>query len=202
MNKAAKNTKSTKRMVVCAMMIAITLIMSYTPIGMIPLGTVSATISHVPTIITAILLGPIEGLIVGIAFGLISLFRALTSPAGVLDPLFVNPLISVLPRALIGITTGYTYIGFKKLNGKFKGADTVGIAVAGCIGSMTNTILVMGIMYLIYGKDLIAMLSVENLDAVKALVIATITGSGIIEMIVAAIITTIVAKGVKTALHL
>ena len=202
MNEAAKNTKSTRRIVICAMMIAITLIMSYTPIGMIPLGTVSATISHVPAIITAILLGPLEGVIVGTAFGIITLFKALTSPAGILDPLFVNPIISVLPRALIGLTTGYSYIGLKKLKDKFKGADIFAIAVSGCIGSMTNTIFVMGLIYFIYGKDLIAMLAVENLQAVRVLVIATITGSGIIEMIVAAIITTIVAKGIKTALHL
>ena len=40
------------------------------------------------------------------------------------------------------------------------------------------------------------------MEAVKVAVISVITGSGITEMIVAAIITTIVAKGVKAALHL
>lgn len=199
-NETASKKSSARRLTICGIMIAITLIMAYTPIGMIPLGTVSATISHVPTIITAIVVGPIEGLIVGTAFGIITLFRAATSPSGILDPLFVNPFISVLPRMLIGITAYYTYKGLAKL---FKGRnDSVSITVAGCVGSMTNTILVLGMLYLIYGKKLIDMLSVQNLQAVQAIIITTVTTSGIIEMIVSAIIAVIIAKALKKALHI
>lgn len=198
MRKFNNNNLSVKTLTICGMMIAITLVMSYTPIGMIPMGTVSATISHIPTIIVSIIIGPIEGMIVGLAFGLISLFRALTSPQGVLDPLFINPLVSVLPRVLIAITTYYTYKGMYYLSKK----DSISITIAGAIGSMTNTIGVLGIMYIIYAKDLILKLQVENLEAVRVVIIATVAGSGIIEMLVAAVITVIVAKALKRALHL
>ncbi len=196
------NKTKTRTITLCGMMIAITLIMSYTPIGMIPLGTVSATISHVPTIITSIIAGPIQGIIVGASFGLIALFRGLTSPQGILDPLFVNPLLSVLPRVLIAITTYYSYKLslnlFKSLNFK----DSVSIIISACIGSMTNTIGVLGMMYLIYGKELITKLAVENLEAVRVIILSTISGVGIIEMIVAAIISILLVKSLKLALHL
>lgn len=198
MQKSNNNNLSVKTLTMCGMMIAITLVMSYTPIGMIPMGTVSATISHIPTIIVSIIIGPIEGIIVGLAFGLISLFRALTSPQGVLDPLFINPLVSVLPRVLIAVTTYYTYKGMYYLSKK----DSISITIAAAIGSMTNTIGVLGIMYIIYAKDLILKLQVENLEAVRVAIIATVAGSGIIEMLVAAVITVIVAKALKRALHL
>jgi len=200
MNNETSSRSSAKRLTICGIMIAITLVMTYTPIGMIPLGTVSATISHVPTIITSIVVGPIEGLIVGTAFGIITLFRAATSPSGVLDPLFVNPLISVLPRMLIGITAHYAYKGLSKL---FKGRnDSISITIAGCVGSMTNTVFVLGMLYLIYGKKIMELLAVQNLQAVQAIIIGTVTTSGIIEMVVSAIIAVIVAKALKKALHI
>lgn len=198
MQKFNSNKLSVKTLTMCGMMIAVTLVMSYTPIGMIPMGTVSATISHIPTIIISIILGPIEGMVVGGAFGLISLFRGLTSPQGALDPLFINPLVSVVPRVLIAVTTYYTYKGMYFLSKK----DSISITIAGAVGSMTNTIGVLGIMYIIYAKDLITKLKVENLEAVRVAIIATIAGSGIIEMLVAAVITVIVAKALKRALHL
>jgi uncharacterized membrane protein len=199
-NETASNKSSARRLTICGIMIAITLIMAYTPIGMIPLGTVSATISHVPAIITAIVVGPIEGLIVGTAFGIISLFKAITSPSGILDPLFANPLVSVLPRMMIGLTAHYTYKGLTKL---FKGRnDSISITIAGCVGSMTNTVLVLGMLYVIYGQKLIEMLAVQNLQAVRAIVLATVTTSGLIEMVVSAIIAVIIAKALKKALHI
>jgi uncharacterized membrane protein len=67
---------------------------------------------------------------------------------------------------------------------------------------MTNTVLVLGMLYLIYGQKLIDMLTVQNLQAVQAIIIATVTTSGIIEMIVSAIIAVIIAKALKKALHI
>src|SRR5690554_7708529 len=93
-----KKRFDTKKLTFMALMLAITLILDLTPLGAIPLGPVSATIIHIPTIITGIILGPIAGLIMGTLLGLVSLLHALTRPATPLDPLFINPLVSVLPR--------------------------------------------------------------------------------------------------------
>ena len=52
---SSKKRMSTRKLTVTGMMIAITMILSYTPLGIIPLQPVSATIVHIPTIIIALL---------------------------------------------------------------------------------------------------------------------------------------------------
>ena len=76
----------TRRLALAGLFLAITIVMSYTPLGIIPLQPVSATITHVPTLILAVLEGPVLGAVSGLAFGLVSLVKALTAPAGMLDP--------------------------------------------------------------------------------------------------------------------
>lgn len=57
---------------------------------------------------------------------------------------YANPLISVLPRCFIGITAYWTYFGLSRLFKKVKNAyirDMLPAAVAGVVGSLTNTVL-------------------------------------------------------------
>ena len=57
---------------------------------------------------------------------------------------YANPLISVLPRFFIGVTAYWTYFGFSKICKKSKKKfvkETVPTAVAGVVGSVTNTAL-------------------------------------------------------------
>lgn len=57
---------------------------------------------------------------------------------------YANPLISVLPRCFIGITAYWTYFGlsrlFKNVKNKFI-SDLLPAAIAGVVGSLTNTVL-------------------------------------------------------------
>lgn len=57
---------------------------------------------------------------------------------------YANPLICVLPRFFIGVTAYWTYFGlsklFKRVKSKFV-RDTIPAAVAGVVGSVTNTVL-------------------------------------------------------------
>lgn len=57
---------------------------------------------------------------------------------------YANPLISVLPRCFIGITAYWTYFGLSRLFKKVKNryiSDMLPAAVAGVVGSLTNTVL-------------------------------------------------------------
>ena len=65
---------------------------------------------HVPVIIGAVIEGPVVGAAVGLIFGLTSLFKAFTEPT-ITSFCFMNPIISVLPRVLIGIVAYYVYAG-------------------------------------------------------------------------------------------
>jgi uncharacterized membrane protein len=156
---------------------------------MIPLGPVSATISHIPTIITGVILGPIAGLIMGTSLGIISLLHALLAPASPLDPLFINPLISVLPRMFIGVVSYYVFALLKKAFKKDGLKISTGTFVAGIAGSLTNTGLVFLMLYLIYAQEVAQKLGV----AFSVILITVFTSNAIAEALVSGFITLAVA---------
>ncbi len=92
------------------------------PLGFIPVGPTRATIMHIPVIIGgAIVEGPLVGGLIGLIFGLFSMFQAATNPTPPVSFVFLNPVVSILPRVLIGVVTYYVYeflnkIGFNKSN--------------------------------------------------------------------------------------
>lgn len=108
---------SIRRMTIIGVLGGISIMLGLTPLGFIPIGPTRATIMHIPVIIGAITQGPIVGAMVGLIFGLFSLFQNITNPT-ITSFVFLNPLVSVLPRVLIGITSYYTYKGFQKLGFK------------------------------------------------------------------------------------
>lgn len=179
---------STRELVIVSVMLAITLIMDYTPLGVIPLPIVNATIIHLPTIVTGIILGPLAGAIVGAGMGVISLFHAVTRPTGLLSPLFMNPLISILPRIFIGIVSYYAYTGIKRiLGGNYsKLKESISVGIAAFFGSMTNTVLVLGMIYIVY-KDRVATLL--ETDAVMKWAVGVATGQGALEALVLVVVT-------------
>ncbi len=92
--------------ILLALFIAIIGIMSFVPfLGYIAYGGISITTIHVPLIIGAITLGKNKGAILGLAFGLFNLVKAYTSgtPEAII---FMDPMISVLPRILTGYLIG------------------------------------------------------------------------------------------------
>lgn len=96
-----------KELTQLAMLVALTIILGVIPnIGIIQIGPVSLTILHIPVIIAALLFQVRGGTIVGLVFGLTSWFVASTRAITPIDLLFVNPLVSVLPRLLFGVFAG------------------------------------------------------------------------------------------------
>lgn len=197
MNKEENVRNRTRRLTVAGLMAAITILMIYTPIGMIPLPGASLTISHIPAIMTALLFGPVMGAVVGCVFGMTSLIRALTSPLSPLDPLFTNPLVSVLPRILIGIVAWFVYKLFAKLN------ENLGLLLGAAAGSLTNTIGVLSMLYFLYAKEIVDKLASGDASTTAGTIIwMIITTSGVTEMIAAAVISFPLVKALKKALPL
>lgn len=106
-----------RSMAIIGVLGAISVVLGVTPLGFIPVGPTRATIMHIPVIIGSIMEGPIVGGLVGLIFGLFSIFQAVTNPTPV-SFVFLNPLVSVVPRVLIGITTYYVYNIFSNLGNK------------------------------------------------------------------------------------
>ena len=114
-----KNFFSIRKITLIGILSGISIILGLTPLGFIPLGPVNYTIMHIPVIIGAIAGGPIVGAFVGLIFGLFSLLRAMSAPT-IVSVFFLNPLVSVIPRILIGLVSYYVYKGLKTLNRKFQ----------------------------------------------------------------------------------
>ena len=151
-----------RQIVVAGILGAIAIVLGVTQLGFIPVPNLSgsATIMHVPAILGAVLEGPVVGVLAGLIFGIFSMVNDTSG-------LFTNPLVSVLPRVLIGITSWYAY---KALVGR---NQDLAAAVAGVVGTLTNTIFVVGML--------------------------VIFGLLPLEVVIAAIVTVVVARGVNLA---
>jgi len=124
---------SVRKIVVSGVLAAIAILLGWTRLGFIPVPTLAgnATIMHVPAIIGGVLEGWLVGGIVGTIFGLFSFLQATT-------PLFKDPLVAIFPRIFIGITAYFTYAGLKKVN------EYLALVLAAVVGTLTNTVLVLG----------------------------------------------------------
>ena len=138
-----------KRLTLTGALSALVIVLGITKLGLIPIGaTASITILHVPVILICMLAGLPEGLFVGAVFGILSLIQAALSPNGVLDPFFVNPLCSVLPRMLIAIVAWGIWSLLKLVPHMPK---TVAAGITGFVTTVAHTLLVLGCLYILKG---------------------------------------------------
>jgi uncharacterized membrane protein len=133
----------TRKIVITGVLGAIAVFLGLTRWGFIPWVTGTAlTIMHVPAIIGAVLEGPVVGLLIGLIFGIFSAIQAAIAPTGPGDVIFTNPLISVLPRLFIGPAAWLVWRALQRW-------PVVGLITSGVAGSLTNTILVIGMIGLL-----------------------------------------------------
>lgn len=185
-----KTAFSIRQITMVGMLSAISIFLGITGLGFIPIPPVSVTIMHIPVIIGAIIEGPVVGALVGLVFGLFSMYRAFTAPAPT-SFLFWNPLIAIVPRVLIGIVS---YYSFRFLKSKIKN-ESVSIGISALLGTFTNTIGVMGLAYVIYLDRYAQALNISR-EAATAGILTVIGFNGSIEAIVCALLSVAVIKAV------
>lgn len=98
-----------------SLLLSITILLANTPLGFIPIGPIAATTLHIPVLVGAVLMGPKIGALMGLLFGLYSMLRAYTTPT-VTSFIFMDPMVAVLPRVLMGYGTGLFYALLKKMD--------------------------------------------------------------------------------------
>lgn len=173
-----KVTFKPRQMAVVGLLSGISILLSLTPLGFIPILPINPTIMHVPVIIGAIIDGPLTGGLIGGIFGLSSMIRAFMAPTPT-NFIFWNPLISVGVRILIGIVSGYVYRALKNRNS--------GVAVSAVVGSLTNTLGVLGLAYVFYLSRYAEALGIS--EAAATTFILTVVGTnGVPEAIISALI--------------
>ncbi|MBU3157425.1 ECF transporter S component [Clostridium estertheticum] len=178
----------TRELTTIGMLSAVCVVLGLTGYGFIPLPGAKATIMHIPVIIGSIIGGPIVGMTIGLIFGVFSIIQNITAP-NILSFAFINPLVSVLPRVLIGLTSYYVY----KLS--FGKNENLRIGLATVIGSLTNTFGVLTMVYILYAAKFAVSKGIDPSIAAK-----TIYGIAIINGVPEAIIATIITIPVILAI--
>ena len=200
-----RSRSRTQTMVLMAMFTAIIFIMAFTPVGLINLPVIKATILHIPVIIGAIVLGPAAGAYFGGLFGLTSLIKNTITPSALsfaFTPAVDVPgtghgsfwaiIICCAPRILVGITPWLFYKAIEKAAPRMnEGARAGVLAASGAIGSFTNTFLVMGLIYGLFATAYATMKDIP-VTQVGGVILGIIAANGIPEAIAAAVITPIV----------
>lgn len=149
-----KKTFGTREMVTMAMLCAILLVMSFTPLGYLNIGPLAISLNMIPVGIAAITLGPMGGMVLGAVFGITSFLQCIgiggTSLMGSI--LFgINPFLAFIqrfvPRLLAGLLCGYLYLGVKKLTNRTAAGFITGFSAA-----LLNTVLFMSALVLLFGN--------------------------------------------------
>lgn len=196
-----KKKNKTLELVQLALFSAIIIMMAFVPfLGYIPLGFMNATIIHIPVIIASILLGYKKGAFLGFLFGLTSFIVNTTRPnltSFVFTPFytvgessgnFLSLVICFIPRILVGVVPYFVYHGIRKGFHQKKGSNGVSLVLAGIVGSLTNTLLVMHMIYLFFGNSYAEAKGIA-VDALYGVILGVIGTQGIPEAIVAAVLT-------------
>ena len=187
-----------------ALLTALMLVMAFTPLGYIPLPFMNATTMHIPVIIGACLLGPKMGGVLGGLFGITSVVRATISPnltSFVFTPFYsfspefhgswTSLIVAIVPRILIGVCAGLVFMGLKKLIHN----ETISLAISGFVGSMVNTIGVMGLIYLLFGEQYAAAGGTDP-SLLFGVIMGVVGVNGVPEAIIAAVLTAAVCKAI------
>lgn len=208
---------SARDLALMSLFTAVILLMAFTPLGLIDLPLIKATILHVPVILGAVLLGPKKGAFFGFLFGLTSLIKNTMAPSLLsfaFSPFVPLPgtssgtpwavVIAFVPRILVGIVPYYVAMGIRKLlggQGSKVWARTAAYVLAGASGSIVNTLLVMGTMGLTL-KGAFAAAQGISTDAVFGAILTIVFANGVPETIVAAILVPVLCLGVGRAMKL
>jgi len=132
-----------RKLVITGALGALAIFLGITRLGFFPwISGASITILHIPAIIGAILEGPFVGTGIGAIFGLFSLLQAYIAPTGPVDPLFQNPLVSVLPRIVFPLVTWAIYTTMSRW------AKIPAVIAASVAGTVVHTALVLSMLVL------------------------------------------------------
>jgi uncharacterized membrane protein len=177
-----------------SILVALEVVLTFTPIGTVSLGIISGTIMAVPVLVGTVVFGLKIGLVLGFSFGAATLVKAVLVGPGIIDLLFINPLVSILPRLLIPIACYYSYISAKKL---LKNNELISIAIAALIGNLTNTVGVFLALSLLYAKNLAAALGADTPLAGVVTFASFLVAVAISESVLAVVITPTVSLAIK-----
>ena len=164
-----KQTSGTRRLTQLALLAALLLVMNFTPLGYLQVGPLSMSLMSIPVAIGAMLMGPVDGAILGGVFGATSFLQAVQGTSAMGAALFAySPVGSFVDcfvaRVLVGLCCSLVYQGMRKI---LPGKEKVCAAVGGFSAAFLNTVFFMGFLVLLfysspYVQGLVEALGVSN----------------------------------------
>ncbi len=180
--------QSIQRITRLGILMGLIILMTFIPnIGYIQTGLFSITTIHIPVLIGAALMGPIGGLVLGLTWGLTSYFYALT--LGTIEAMiFLNPMVSIVPRVLVGLIVSYTTLALDKVNVK----EVLKYGLVAGVGTLSNTILVLSSIFIFASEGVLSF----N-QAFSTIITIIISTNGLLELFAAVIIVPAVVKAIR-----
>lgn len=178
-----------KKLAQTAVLAGICIVLTATGLGFIKTPLLSVTFVHLPVILGVLLVGEKEGLILGLIFGLCSLLFNLITPT-VTSFVFYNPMVSIFPRVMIPVMVILT----AKASASWQ--KDVRVAVCSVVGSLTNTVLVLSMIYVFYAARYAQALGISQ-NAVLGVLMTTALTNGIGEAVFVAVLAVLVVRAFK-----
>ncbi len=203
-----KKIRSNKTLIICefALLVAVEIVMSVTPLGYLDLPFLSASLLSIPVAIGAIILGTWASTALGLVFGLTSFIKGFSTTAPMTVAMYSASLpasfvVAVVGRVLMGLCTGLLVKAVRKATPKKTIVDNI---VGSLAAPLLNTAFFMGLLMLLfyhseYIQGLIATTGISN----PFLLIGVMVGTqALIEAAACGIISTAVSRALQSALHL
>ena len=155
-----------------AILAVIEVFLTAAELGFFTIGKIAFTILHIPVFIAVIEIGLLQGFILAAIFGFSSLVSAYLHANGILDYLFQDPRISVLPRLLIPLAVWLIYRAVRNIaDDNTLSADLICSGFAAMSGVAANAVFVI---------TAIAVLSPEALGITDDLSASTVIVSNLV----------------------
>ncbi len=197
-----KNTFTTKKFVELALLVAIIIVLAFTPLGYIKTLGLEITLIVVPVTVGAITLGPAAGAVLGLVFGITSFIQCFGMSAFGAALFQINPfttcIVCIVPRFLMGWCTGLIYRGLCRIRQARKGA----IVVASLMGPLLNTLFFMSALLLFFYQTPMIQDAVKSYGTtnVLAFALAFVGINGLVEAVVCFVAGGAVSKALQVAL--
>ncbi len=190
--------KKTYELTLGAMFTALMIVMAFTPLGYLRIGTLSISFMTIPVAIGAILLGPAWGTFFGLLFGVTSCISGIMTGEGAVMMSISLPLyifVTIAPRILVGAGSGMVYKLLKNSNAEILPVIATSVSapvlntvlyLSALLGCYYNTDVVKGFMEIFPQAENVFMLAVllAGVNAVVELVACAAVSVGLSTFII------------------
>ena len=201
-----QNTRQTalRRLTQLALLTAVQLVMTFTPLGLVPLGPINASLLTIPVAIGAMLLGPAAGAWLGFVFGLCSFLDALQGKSLMGAALFaVSPLLyfvmAVGARVLMGVCAALIH---RAVLCALPGHEKTAAVIGGFSAPFLNTVFYMGaLVAFFYGTEYVqSLVASKGVTNAFAFVVAMVGVQAVVEWAVGCFVSAAVTVPLKKVL--